>query len=197
MDLCLPKRPPNAGDVSRHERPAVAAVAADRFGGADQAAVGHAGEPTKHRLLGYGERLRDLAGTARAVGQQPDDLAFGVGEAEEQAGEGGADGVPGAWLGARSGTRYAHRMIRSFVHRGLRRAHERGDFSRLNPAHAQRIATILSDLHSARAAADLALPRYRLHPLKGDHAGAWSVRVSRTWRIEDGDVYDVDLVDYH
>lgn len=103
--------------------------------------------------------------------------------------------------GARRGTRYAHRVIRSFVHRGLRRAHERGDFSRLNPAHAQRIATILSDLHSARAAADLALPRYRLHPLKGDQAGAWSVRVSRTWRIvfriEDGDVYDVDLVDYH
>ena len=41
----------------------------------------------------------------------------------------------------------------------------------------------------------------RLHPLKGDRAGQWSVRVSGNWRVvfrfEDGEVVDVDLTDYH
>ena len=38
-------------------------------------------------------------------------------------------------------------------------------------------------------------------PLKGDLAGRWGVAVSRTWRIvfriEGGEVFDVDLVHYH
>jgi len=45
------------------------------------------------------------------------------------------------------------------------------------------------------------LPGYRLHPLKGDLAGFWSVTVRANWRIVfrfvDGDARDVDLVDYH
>ena len=44
-------------------------------------------------------------------------------------------------------------------------------------------------------------PGFRLHPLKGDRAGQWSVRVSGNWRVvfrfEDGEAVDVDLVDYH
>jgi len=40
-----------------------------------------------------------------------------------------------------------------------------------------------------------------LHPLRGDLAGHWALRVNRNWRItfrfEDGDVRDVDLTDYH
>lgn len=42
---------------------------------------------------------------------------------------------------------------------------------------------------------------YRLHPLRGDLTGFWSVTVSGNWRIifrfEDGNAFDVDLVDYH
>ncbi len=44
-------------------------------------------------------------------------------------------------------------------------------------------------------------PGFRLHPLKGDRAEWWSVRVSGNWRVvfrfENGEVVDVDLVDYH
>ena len=29
----------------------------------------------------------------------------------------------------------------------------------------------------------LGVPGYRLHPLKGDRKGYWSVRVSANWRI--------------
>ena len=44
-------------------------------------------------------------------------------------------------------------------------------------------------------------PGFRLHPLKGDRAGQWSVRVSGNWRVvfrfKDGEAVDVDLVDCH
>ena len=44
-------------------------------------------------------------------------------------------------------------------------------------------------------------PGFRLHPLKGDRAGHWSVRVSGNWRVvfrfEDGEAVGVDLIDYH
>lgn len=49
--------------------------------------------------------------------------------------------------------------------------------------------------------ADLDLPGYRLHPLKRAMRGYWSVTISGNWRItfrfEQGDAVDVDLVDYH
>ncbi len=42
---------------------------------------------------------------------------------------------------------------------------------------------------------------YRLHRLKGDLSGCWSVTVRANWRItfrfEGGDAFDVDLADYH
>ena len=45
------------------------------------------------------------------------------------------------------------------------------------------------------------LPWVRLHALKGDLAGYWSITVRANWRIifrfEQGDATDVDLVDYH
>ena len=45
------------------------------------------------------------------------------------------------------------------------------------------------------------LPGARLHPLSGERAGQWSVRVSGNWRIvfrfEGREAVDVDLVDYH
>ncbi len=44
-------------------------------------------------------------------------------------------------------------------------------------------------------------PGYRPHPLRGDMAGMWSVRVSGNWRVvlrfEDNEAVEVDLVDYH
>jgi toxin HigB-1 len=45
------------------------------------------------------------------------------------------------------------------------------------------------------------LPGLRLHPLKGELAGHWSVTVQANCRIifrfESGDVRDVDYLDYH
>ena len=92
-------------------------------------------------------------------------------------------------------------MIRSFRHRGLNRLYERDDPSRVAANLAERIALALADLDDASIPRDIDLPGYRLHRLKGQMRGLWSISVSDNWRItfrfEDGDVYDVDLVDYH
>ena len=79
--------------------------------------------------------------------------------------------------------------------------YERGDVSRVASELSDRVALALADLDDARKPSDLDLPGYRLHPLKGDLKGYWSISISGNWRmtfrIEDGDAYDVDLTDYH
>jgi toxin HigB-1 len=91
-------------------------------------------------------------------------------------------------------------VIRSFRHRGLKRLWA-GDPSRVNAALKERLENILSVLDAAGVVADLDLPGYRLHALKGELKGLWSVTVSGNWRvvfrIENGNVFDVDLTDYH
>lgn len=92
-------------------------------------------------------------------------------------------------------------MIRSFKHRGLKRLFEQGDTSKIQADQVARIALALSDLDEALRAQDLNLPGYRLHALKGDMRGFWSIWISANWRItfrfEGGDAVEVDLVDYH
>ena len=92
-------------------------------------------------------------------------------------------------------------MIRSFRHRALRRMYERGDPSRISSDLADRVALALADLDNARKPSDLDLPGYRLHPLKGNLKGFWSISVSGNWRVvfrfDNGEAYDIDLIDYH
>ncbi len=92
-------------------------------------------------------------------------------------------------------------VIKSYSHRGLRRAHQRGNYHQVNAAYANRIARVIATLQAATKPSDLDIPGYRLHPLKGNLEGFWSIRVSANWRITfrmDGvHVVDVDLVDYH
>jgi proteic killer suppression protein len=60
---------------------------------------------------------------------------------------------------------------------------------------------MLARLDQATEPHHLAVPGCRLHPLKGDLAGYWSITVSGNWRIifrfEQGEATDVDLLDYH
>ena len=90
-------------------------------------------------------------------------------------------------------------MIRSF--RGLKRFYEDDDPSRVAAALRNKVQRVLSSLDAAASPQALGVPSYRLHPLKGSLAGFWSVTVSGNWRIifrfEEGDAFDVDLLDYH
>lgn len=92
-------------------------------------------------------------------------------------------------------------MIRNFRHKGLNRLFEDGDRKGIRPDLVAKIENILFVLNRAKAPEDMNLPGFRLHPLKGDLKGYWSVTVRANWRIvfrlEDGHAADVDLVDYH
>ena len=92
-------------------------------------------------------------------------------------------------------------MVRRFRHRGLKRLYERDDRSGVNAAHVARLERILTLLDVAQRPADIDLPGYRLHPLKGERKGEWSVSVSGNWRVtfrfDEGDVTDLNYEDYH
>jgi proteic killer suppression protein len=92
-------------------------------------------------------------------------------------------------------------MIVSFRHKGLKLLFEKGERRRVLPVHADKIERILARLDAASEVGHMNLPGFRLHPLKGDLAGYWSVTVSGNWRIvfcfQGGDARDVDLIDYH
>ena len=69
------------------------------------------------------------------------------------------------------------------------------------PRYADKIHYILTSLDQAENPDDMDLPGLGLHPLHGDLAGYWAVTVSANWRIvfrfADGNIHDVDLIDYH
>jgi len=92
-------------------------------------------------------------------------------------------------------------MIESFKDRRLKRFYERGDPSRLQPAHVEMVEFILSLLENALTLDDLDVHSLHLHPLTGDRKGFWSVTVRANWRIifrfENGKAFDVELIDYH
>lgn len=92
-------------------------------------------------------------------------------------------------------------MIKSVRHKGLKKLFEDGNRSGIRADQVERIENILSMLSIAEKLKDLDLPSLRLHALKGDLKGFHAVTVRANWRIvfrfEDGDCYDVDLVDYH
>jgi proteic killer suppression protein len=61
---------------------------------------------------------------------------------------------------------------------------------------------MLTAIHAANTIDDVdAVPGWKLHPLKGDLKGYWSLTVTPNqrliFRFMDGDAYDLDLTDYH
>ena len=70
-------------------------------------------------------------------------------------------------------------MIRSFKHRGLKRLYEHDDRSGIRPDLLDKVERIITALDSATALQALDIPGYRLHPLKGEWRGFWSVTVGR------------------
>ncbi len=59
----------------------------------------------------------------------------------------------------------------------------------------------LAALDTAHVIDDMNLPGFRLHPLKGDKVGRWSITVSGNWRMtfefREGNAYVLDYEDYH
>ena len=92
-------------------------------------------------------------------------------------------------------------MIEHFRHKGLKRLFQQGEAKGISPDLLETLENILFVLSRARRPEDMNLPGFRLHRLKGDLKGFWSVTLRANWRVifrfEGGDAYDVDLIDYH
>lgn len=92
-------------------------------------------------------------------------------------------------------------MIRSFRHRGLERYFRTGSKAGIQPKHAVRLRLQLGRLETAADAAEMNLPGWRWHPLKGDLSGHWAVSVDEdrrlTFTFDGGDAVLMDYQDYH
>lgn len=92
-------------------------------------------------------------------------------------------------------------MIITFKHKYLRAYFEKGEASKLTQSHLKRLRLVLTTLNMAETVQEMDVPGLGLHPLKGDKKNFWSVRINGGWRIifqlEDGNVFDVDYINYH
>ena len=93
-------------------------------------------------------------------------------------------------------------MIRTWANRASERFYTEGKSSPFRGLDVEAAQDLLAALRAARSLRDLSpLKSVGLHKLKGDRAGQWAMIVNDRWRIcfrfKDGDVYDVEIVDYH
>ena len=92
-------------------------------------------------------------------------------------------------------------MIGSIRHKGLRYYWTRGRARGLNGEWIRKLRRIMSALEAAERPEDMNYPGSYFHPLKGDRADRYAVRLTANYRVtfgwdEDGAV-DVDIEDYH
>ncbi|MBV9626066.1 MAG: type II toxin-antitoxin system RelE/ParE family toxin [Acidobacteria bacterium] len=94
--------------------------------------------------------------------------------------------------------------IRNFVHKGLKRLYAEGVTKGVPPDTVDKLRKMLAFLDDMQDPEELrALPTWKVHTLTGERKGTWSLIVTRnrrlTFRIDvtEGEIYDVDLEDYH
>lgn len=94
-------------------------------------------------------------------------------------------------------------MIKSFNHKGLENFFLTGSTKGIQAIHKEKLSIILTALNVGDVLANLQAPSFRLHQLKGELKGLWTVTVQANWRItfkhdpNNNDVSIVDYQDYH
>lgn len=92
-------------------------------------------------------------------------------------------------------------MIKGFRHKGLEVFFKTSSTRGIQANHAPKLGRILRALNVAKLPAEMNLPGFELHPLKGNLAGHWAVSVNGNWRVififvgTDTDL--IDYLDYH
>lgn len=85
----------------------------------------------------------------------------------------------------------------SFHHKGLELLYRDGSKKGIQPVHTAKLTRILAALDVAQNTADLSIPSFRVHELKGALTGYWSIWVNEYWRVAFRFIgQDVELVDY-
>lgn len=92
--------------------------------------------------------------------------------------------------------------IRSIVHKGLRRLYEENSPKGLSADTVDKIRKMFAFLDAMKNPDELrSLPLWKAHLLTGDRQGTWSLHVTRNWRltfrIEDEEIVELTLEDYH
>ena len=97
--------------------------------------------------------------------------------------------------------RYIPSTIKSFKHKGLKKFFETGSKAGIQAKHERRLRMQLAAIDTATNIDDVNLPGFKLHPLKGDRYGIWSITVNGNWRITfefvDGNAFILNYEDYH
>jgi proteic killer suppression protein len=92
-------------------------------------------------------------------------------------------------------------VIKSWRHKGLKELFLTGNKKGIPADMADRLRRRLDVLDAANSFKAFGLPGFRLHPLVGNMRGRYSIRVTGNWRLtfrfENGDVFEVNLEDYH
>jgi toxin HigB-1 len=90
-------------------------------------------------------------------------------------------------------------MIRSFRHKGLAELFSSGASAKVDATLRERVVRRLDALNAASAPADMNLPGFDFHALRGKPK-RYSVHVNGPWCVtfefEDGDAWRVDLEQY-
>ncbi len=91
-----------------------------------------------------------------------------------------------------------------FRHKGLRQLYEDGIAKGVPSAMADKLRKLMLALETAEALEQMnRFPGWRLHPLKGERKGLWSLSVTGNWRLvfrydeKINTASDLDLIDYH
>jgi proteic killer suppression protein len=92
--------------------------------------------------------------------------------------------------------------VRSIAHRGLRRLYEDNSSKGVSAASVDKLRKMLAFLDALADPEELrSLPLWKAHVLTGDRKGTWSLTVTRNWRltfrIEQDEIVDLNLEDYH
>ena len=92
--------------------------------------------------------------------------------------------------------------VRSIAHKGLRRLYEDNSSKGLSADTVNKLRKMLTFLDAMQDPEELrALPTWKAHILTGDRKGTWSLHVTRNWRmtfrIEEDEIVDINLEDYH
>lgn len=92
------------------------------------------------------------------------------------------------------------KIIKSFKHKGLKQLFEKGVTSGVLAKDVERINDRLQFIDIAKDISELNRQIYKLHKLKGDREGYWSITVRANWRITFqfiNDAYILNYEDYH
>jgi proteic killer suppression protein len=90
-----------------------------------------------------------------------------------------------------------------FRHKGLRQLYEDDNAKGVPAAMADKLRRLLLALETADTPDQVGrFPGWKLHPLKGELKGSWSLTITGNWRLtfrydpEADTATDIDLVDY-